>query len=278
MNSRFDLSDLRPFMLGCMLAASLAVAGCGGHSIQTTSGKAYLEKHNVASPAPIRAESKSYRAVRFDEALRQVASIEPTLTFPARIGIVKIGTDGTPTPLYPEEVEAWSEMAAGLGSDYGTFLPINPLVYDQALSEAANTGLLVRTTGLEKIRLAAARQHLDAIIAYETSSQATRKANALAFGDLTIIGAFVLPSRKIESEGYAAGIILDPISGYPYGQVEAAAVDSAHTTWVNKSEKKVDVQRNTEIGASVALAEETGKALQKLRLALAEQRSAAIEK
>jgi hypothetical protein len=269
-------SVLRPVIGGCLLAASIVLAGCTNHSVQATSGKAYLEKHDVARPARVEAVPKRYGEASFDEALRQVASIEPTLTFPARIGIIKIGEGGTPEPLHPAEAEAWSRAASNLGADYGSFMPINPLVYEQALSEAANVGLVRRTTGLEKIRLAAARQHLDAVIAYEVSSEAVREANALAFGDLTIIGAYVLPSRKIESDGYAAGIILDPISGYPYGQIEAAAEESAHTTWVNSGTREKDVAQESEIKASVALAAETEKAFRNLRLAIAERPSDAV--
>jgi hypothetical protein len=256
----------------CIVTAAVILTGCSSHSIQTTSGKDYLERHNISSPTQTTSNPGSNNATSFDEALRQVASIEPTLTFPARIGIAKMGPGGSLLPLHPEELEAWSATASNLGTDYGSIMPINPLIFDQALSEATELGI-ERTTGLQKVRLAAARQHLDAVIAFETQGQATRETNVLAVSDLTIIGAYVLPSRKIEGQGYAAGVILDPISGYPYGQIEAAAEDSAHATWVNSRTKEADLEQVAAINASVALAKETEKAFQGLRLALAEQRA-----
>lgn len=219
-------------------------------------------------------------AISFDQALSKVASIEPTLSFPARIGIAKFGCFehrcGRLAPLHPEEARAWSEMAAELGPSFGSLVPIHPLALDQALSEAAKAGLdLNQTNVFDRIRLGAARQHLDSVIIYEARSQTETETNLLALGDLTIIGAFVLPSRKIDSEAYAAGIIIDPITGYPYGQLEAAATsDSHYSTGVGSTSNKEDVMHQTEIDAAIALATEAGDALRDLRLALAEQKAA----
>jgi len=164
-------------------------------------------------------------------------------------------------------------MAANLGASYGSLAPINPLVMDQAQSEARRAGFVETMTALEQVRLAAARQHLDAVIVYEASSRGERDVNALALGDLTIIGAYVLPSRKIESEGYAAGIIMDPITGYPYGQIEAASEDRAFSSLAGSAGTEKDLERATAIGAAVALVAETENAIRDLRLALAEQTS-----
>lgn len=258
-----------------MLIAALILAGCGGSSIQTTSGKDYLAKHKGAIRETRLPNPPIGGTISFDEALHQVASIEPTLTFPARIGIAKIGCIdqrcGTVVPLYPEEAEAWSEMAANLGASYGSLIPISPFAMDQALSEAYNAGLPDHVTAVQKVRLAAARHHLDAVIVYEARSREEGEANILAVGDLTIIGAFVLPSRKIESQAYAAGIILDPITGYPYGQVQAAAEDDAFASLVGSKDGKKDLKRATETSAAVLLAAETEEAVRSLRLALTEQ-------
>lgn len=279
MSSPFTPTTVRTAIGSIVLIAVLSLAGCGGHSIQTTSGKDYLEKHKVADIHQAAPGSHKVGASSFDQALRHVAAIEPTLTFPARIGIAKMGcvefVCGSIQPLHPEEVEAWTEVAINLGASYGTIMPINPLIMDQVTAEAIDAGYAKPSTPLEKVRLAAARQHLDVVIAYEVQSRGQREANALAVGDWTLIGAYVLPSRKIESEGYAAGIIIDPISGYPYGQIEAAAEDQAHSTWANSTTRQQDLEDATAISASVALAAETEEAFRSLRLALAEQKAAA---
>ena len=280
MTGSFELQPLRSFSRGAALLACLAIAGCSAHSIQTTSGKSYLAKHRAPSSSAELAEPTALGTISFDHALTKVASVEPTLSFPARIGIAKIGCVdgrcGSIAPLHPEEAEAWSEMAASLGPGFGSLVPLHPLALDQALSEAAKAGLdLDQTTVFDKVRLGAARQHLDSVIIYEARSKTDADANLLALGDLTIIGAFVLPSRKIESEAYAAGIILDPISGYPYGQLEAAAAgDGGYTSGVRAKDRKSELARTTEIDAAIALVAEAEDALRDLRLAIAEQKAA----
>ena len=79
--------------------------------------------------------------------------------------------------------------------------PINPLVLDEALAEASGVGLDVRELSqVEGVRLGAARQHLDGVIIYETHQDTSEETNALALGDLTLIGAFVLPSSALKVE------------------------------------------------------------------------------
>lgn len=134
-------------------------------------------------------------------------------------------------------------MAENLGPSFDSIAPIDPLILHQAVSQARHAGSAHSITPREQMRLVAARQHLDAAIACQTQSRGRRETNALAVSDLTITGLYVMPSRRIESEGHAAGVISDPLTGYPYGQVEAAA--------------------------------ETEKAFHGLRLALAAQRSTA---
>lgn len=199
----------RPHVPGLAVGLSLFIAGFASHSIQTTSGKDYLEKHRAASSSVERTGSAAKGATGFNEALHQAAAIEPTLSFPARIGIAKTGCIeryrcGVVVPLRPKEAEAWSEIATNLWASYGSIVPLNPLLLKSAHSEAASAGMTREITTLEKVRLTAARQHLDVIIAYEAQSRGQREANVLAVGDLTIIGAFVMPSRKIEIEATVA--------------------------------------------------------------------------
>ncbi len=252
------------------------VSGCS-YTTQTTSGRDYLARHQIAGEAIIERASDrrnpgTTKTATFDQALRHVANIEPTISFPARIGIAKIGCRdecGRLVALAPEEGKAWSEMAANLGPSYGTFVPINPLALDLALADATKTGLDVSSlNAVDQLRLGAARQHLDSVIIYEVATQSESETSLFALADLTIIGAFVLPSRKIDTEAYAAAVILDPITGYPYGQVEASAEgDSRYTSTVSFSNNEADALHAAEVDAVVALAKETEKAIRDLRSA-----------
>ncbi len=267
--------------LVALIVVTTFVSSCASHHIQTTSGKSYLARHQSFETAldvdkTERALPGTEARATFEQALHHVANIEPTLSFPARIGIAKVGCNagcGKPVPMRPREVEAWSKMAASLGATYGTFVPISPLTYEQALTEAVRTGLDVSSlTAIDKVRLGAARQHLDGVIIYEAKSQSDSEANVLWLADLLIIGAYVLPSRKIEAEAYAAAIMLDPLTGYPYGQAEASAEgDSKYATLAGRSKTKDDMEHAAEFDAVEALAAEVEKAIRDLRSALAER-------
>lgn len=259
--------------------------GCTGHSVQTTSGKDYLAKYNIKRNAgEVAAKHRSEPArtahATFDQALHHVADIEPTISFPARIGVAKIGCQLESNcdwllPLRPAEVEAWSEMASNLGASFGSIVPMNPLFLEEALTEARRIGLDISgLTAIDGVRLGAARQHLDGIIIYETQHKTSEETNALALGDLTLIGAFVLPSKRIEGQAYAAAIMVDPVTGYPYGQVEASAESDSHfTSRVGANSGKQSAKEDAEARVVQALAAETEKAIRGLRLAIAEKKA-----
>jgi len=80
-----------------------------------------------------------------------------------------------------------------------------------------------RSDVVETIRVGAARQHLDAVLIYEVGARARKGANVLALGDLTIIGAAILPSHNIKAQGVAQALLIDVRNAYPYGTAQADA-------------------------------------------------------
>ena len=65
------------------LCAVIGLSACSTTS-QVTSGNEYLMRHDTVGTASIE-EGKD-----FEETLRKVAAVEPTLKFPARIGLARI--------------------------------------------------------------------------------------------------------------------------------------------------------------------------------------------
>ena len=61
----------------------LATIGCQSHSVQTTSGRQYLNKYEGL-------DLPNGEAGSIDEEVRAIANVEPTLRFPARIGLAKL--------------------------------------------------------------------------------------------------------------------------------------------------------------------------------------------
>jgi len=248
------------------LIAILCITGCT-NTIQTTSGQAYLEKHKTVT-APSDASEGA-----FEDQLRKVANVEPTLTFPARIGLARI--DGGRLVAIPSnEGDAWIALRDKLGKDFGEFVPLSPLVAQMAQNSVdfkqTNRGFET----MNEIRLGAARQHLDAVLVYEIYTKTDTNSNILSIGDLTIIGGFLLPSKTTEAQGYANAMLIDVMQGYPYGTVSATVdkeeVLTSRWGWGSDS-GKTELNDQVKAKAAVNLSHEVDTMLQHLRAELAEK-------
>jgi hypothetical protein len=238
------------------------VAGCGT-TVQTTSGRDYL----AAYPT-----SAVYGTL--DERVREVANVEPLLRFPGRLGLARIGlVNGRIglTPVPSEEAKAWTDLADDLGPEYGNLVPISPLVAAMfaPVHSAADRLDAVRET-LETVRLAAARQHLDAVLVYEVDATADSKNNPLSIADWTVIGAFVLPSQDVKAEGIAQGSLIDVRNGYHYGTIQASADDQGTSARFANQEAQRDLSKRVQTAAVQNLAHETRTLLRQLKVKLAD--------
>ena len=261
-------------------AAALVVLAACGSQIQTTSGKAYLDRY--AAQAATQGSAQP-----MDAGIRAAADVEPLLRFPARLGIARVD-NGRLAPIPPREVEAWLILGQRLGSGWGEIVAISPLI--AALSRPAATGsgtpenLCGKTYSecLEKtvqgIRLGAARQHVDAVLIYETISRAEVTSNPLAVAKLALIG-FFLPSEDVTVESYAQAVLLDVRNGYTYGMATADSGEPAVALSTSGNQRAVAdrVGRNADLTAVTNLSGEVETMLRDLRLALAENRAAQAE-
>lgn len=196
------------------MAGLLLLAGCSS-TVQTTSGKDYL----AARPAWAAAAAAGGERATVERAVHEAAQVEPLLRFPARIGIARIERQAI-TPIPPVEAEAWAELARGWGSAYGELVPISPLVAEMA---AAHAGAEAVRSVVDRIRVGAARQHVDAVLTYEVVGSQEDTGSLLSVFDLTILGAWVVPSRRIAGHAVASALLIDVRNGYPYGTASAAA-------------------------------------------------------
>ncbi|MBB4658319.1 hypothetical protein [Parvularcula dongshanensis] len=186
---------------------ALALAGCST-SVQTSSGREYLGRYDSA----VAGASDAALGVD-DAAFRAAASVEPLLRFPARIGIARI-EGGQLTPIPDDEMASWAALMEETGGAYGEVTPLNLLVAELASSGAVTGSPAQRA--VQKIRLGAARQHMDAVFVYEVFGTHDARQSPLSVGDLTIMGAFLLPGRKVDALGHAEAILLDVRNAYPY--------------------------------------------------------------
>ncbi len=245
------------FSLGLMLS------GCS-QTTQTTSGQSYLSQYQDVVHQE---QSIGINSSNINQKVREVAAIEPILKFPARIGIARI-EDAQLTNIPGEEMEAWLKVRHNLGGEsLGEFVVVNPMVADLASSSVNMSS----TSLVNKIRLGAARQHLDAVLLYEVYSKTDSKTNFLAIADITIIGGYILPSEQVEAEGFANAMLIDVIQGYPYGTADITIDKETALTPSNYEYEKEKKQSSiVKTKAAIALAPEVETMIRELKYKLAQ--------
>lgn len=261
-------------MIANRLASLAVVAGLAGllaacgHQVQTTSGSQYLKAY----------DHRAGEEAVTDAEIAAAADVEPQLRFPARIGLARIDRQGL-MAVPPEEAEAWRDLAGRLGGGYGEFVPVSPLI--AALAEQPRSGNRFGgyrqslTEVVRQVRLGAARQHLDAVLIYETFGRSEESSNPLALTKLALIG-FFLPTENVAAEGFAQAVLVDVRNGYTYGTASAVAEKPSRriSTVGDSGDARRAARREAEARAVASLADEVEAMMRDLRLALAEQRTA----
>ena len=242
--------------LKSLTVAALILLGACGTSLQTTSGADYLARYDSGYSAA------SQATTNIDDEVRQIAAIEPSLIFPARIGLARI-EGGRLTTLPEHDARAWQEQVEKLGDTYGEFVPVSPLIAEM-VSAPSSTRLNPAADVIAHIRRGAARQHLDYVLVYEVGASRREKSNALSLADLTIIGMFVLPTRTIEVEATASGLMLDVRTGYPYATLTTHADRSGLSRAVSERSTGLSYADRAKAKAVSKLAEEFGGAIDAL--------------
>lgn len=246
-------------------AAAILFLGACETAVQTTSGADYLARYNSTYDV---ADAPS---ADLDADVRRIAALEPNLVFPARIGLARF-EHGKLTAIPEGEAHIWQDAVADLGTGFGEFVPVSPLIA-ALVEEKPKAGTNPAAAVIGHIRRGAARQHLDYVLVYEVGTRRSSKANALAVADLTVVGMFVLPSRTIEVEAMASGLMLDVRNGYPYASMTTYAEKSGTGRAVSQRSLKIDYGETATERAVDTLADEFAIALGELRLRAAEQSS-----
>lgn len=241
----------------------LAMTGCE-YATQTSSGGDFIAARpewsaRFNAPAGAQPDARSV-----DRAVFEAANAEPLLRFPARIGLARI-QNGLLTSVPGQEADAWIELIRRQGAGYGEFVAVSPLV---AQLTAGSTGRDAVRGTVDMIRIGAARQHVDAVLIYEVGSSQRDKATAFSVVDVTIIGAFLFPSRALEGKATAAAMLVDVRNGYPYGTVTAQAEQSGIWTSAGSTARSIELARAAEIDAVRKLSTEVGAMMERLEVEL----------
>lgn len=244
-----------------ILSLATMLTACETHT-QTTSGRDWLAAYS-------KADSATGSAGGIDAQVRSVAAVEPTLRFPARIGIARLDRSGLAAVPSDEAVQ-WTQAANRLGSQFGEFVPISPMVASMVeIPLTADARASVAHHTIDTIRLAAARQHLDAVLIYEVDGTADSKDNPLSLGEWSLIGAFVLPSQDVKAVGVAQAMLLDVRNGYPYGTIQSSTDDKSRSTRIESRDTGNRLREEVMASAVAKLTGEAEEMMRKLKPELA---------
>ena len=224
-------------------------------SIQTTSGSEYLSRY----PSDFSTNDV------LDERVRAIAAVEPVLRFPARIGLARIDR-GNLSGIPEDEAEAWLALGERLGDGYGEFVLVSRLISELVAGDIHGHSI---TGTVQKIRLAAARQHMDAVLIYEVYGTGNARKNPLSVTDVTILGAFLLPGRSVETTGYASALLVDVRNGYPYGMADASVDRASIATAYSARDVTMKLADQAKSAAAIALTREVESMVSELRASLA---------
>ena len=241
--------------LGSTVLGAAILSACS-HTSQFTSGKSYLNTY----------EHPAYAAsTSIDQEVRDIAAIEPRLEFPARIGLARI-QKGRLTSIPGDEVTAWQTLKDDLGGTYGDFVPVSPLVAAM-VSRPAEKGTAGAKRVVDDIRRGSARQHLDYVLIYEVTQMSGKTSNALRLTDLSILGLYVMPSRKVEIEATASAMLIDVRNGYPYGSASAYAEKAETVTVAGLNTAKIKLSGKSRVQAVENLTGDVAAFLEELKTA-----------
>jgi len=248
---------LRPLIIGTV---AIILAGCS-HNIQTTSGADYIARYS---------DSPAYGALdKTNTQIYDIASIEPDLRFPARIGIARIGNKDQYgfgkglTAIPADESEIWTDLVERDGQRYGEFVPVSPFIAAMVTAPGKNRNEL--SSIIDDIRKGAARQHLDYVLVYEVTSKDKRTKNGLGFTDATVLGLFLIPSRKVKVDTIASAVLLDVRNGYPYMTASSFSENKSSSSLTGSKSKRLKLEDKGRVEAVENLSVDVENALQELK-------------
>jgi len=221
---------------------SLLVVSACGVPPQYGDSQSYLEGYTETLPSTsdgagaANGASATGKLVRIDQDIVKAAQVAPLLSLPGHFGIARIQHRQV-SAIPPNEMVLWRDFAAD-NKQFGTFVPLSPLVAEFAWDSMQDDpdrrqpwNVTIGET-VRKIRLGAARQHVDAVLVYEVSGQIEKTTTPLAVFDLTLIGGIILPTRSMDGHAVAHAMLLDPRSGFVYGTTsESVAVSELTPSW-----------------------------------------------
>lgn len=215
----------------------------------------------AAAPVPL-AESHFARTAQgtLSEAdLQKILDQPLELDLPGRVGVLPIVEAADwrgPSPSYDRVTPGLSQFADKLPADDG-FANVTEMM-------PIPSGAL----GMEALREIAARYKLRYLLLYREHVNETQRANGIATGYMSVVGAFVLPGSTLEVDGYAEASLFDVKTGLLLFTVRERLGDERRSNVWQRERKLGDMREQLATKAADQLAKRTRIALEELRVSL----------
>ncbi len=220
----------------------------------------------AAAPIPLQEShfARTAQGTLSEANLQKILNQPLELELPGRVGVLPIveAEDWRgPSPSYDRVTPGLSRFADKLPADDG-FAHVTEMM-------PIPSGAL----GMEALREIAARYKLRYLMLYREHVNETQRANGVAAGYLSVVGAFVLPGATLEVDGYAEASLFDVKTGLLLFTVRERLGDERRSNVWQRERKLGDMREALATQAADELAKRTRIALEDLRLALAEPKT-----
>ncbi len=196
-----------------------------------------------------------------EQDLQKILAQPLELDLPGRVGVLPIveAEDWRgPSPSYERVTAGLSRFAEKLPADDG-FAHVTEMM-------PIPSGAL----GMEALREIAARYKLRYLLLYREHVDEGRRANGVAAGYLSVVGAFVLPGSTLEVDGYAEASLFDVKTGLLLFTVRERLGDERRSNVWQRERKLGEMREKLATEAAGELAKRTRVALEDLKDALDE--------
>ena len=187
-----------------------------------------------------------------------------TVQMPARVTVVQIG-EITPPESMLKDLRSHHELFQQVSTQSG-ILPTDPQPYSESQQVVEDK---THTDYLSHIRAMSAQTGSDYLLIFGGNIESGSQGTPLSILDLTIVGAFVVPSRVVAVSGKAAGSLVDVHTGRVirtfsadtdgHGMVPSTLVENSETASVHTA--KAELVKNLTVDVISQLSDEPKPAL-----------------
>jgi hypothetical protein len=188
------------------------------------------------------------------------------LVLPSKLAVAQVGEVAPPTK-FLDKLRARPELFSRVeGISGAAYLPPEPL-RNTGEGDSSITVESRARREMERIRQAARDMGMDHLLLVGGTIDQVTKENGLSILDLTVVGAFVVPSKQVDAEAKASGALIDLATGRVALVASADASRGRVASSATQVSGEIDVMREARDEVLAKLAAQVIKQCREVRQA-----------